>query len=360
MKKRFTALFLALAMCLSLAACGSKPADTSGTSGSTQPDGAAQSQPPADAPAGAEYTEITLQLAHYNAVDQPIHLAVEEWAEMLKERSGGAVQLDIYPAASLYNQTDGQDAIIMGTLDMFMADTSVMSNDEPEYALFSLPFLIEDYDAAAQIVYGEIGREIDRRMQDNLGVVALGWTWNGFRNMCTADPITSVADCKGYKLRSPGADIYLDTFNTLGMSPNVISWSEAYTAMQSGVVDGVESVLEAFYTQGFYELGRNICLSRHMLSIIGPTINADKWDSLNEATQELLLDTWAECQAELNDTVISNESGYQQSLADAGCNITEFGDRQELVELFTDYWTKNAEAGGYADLLEEAMTLIGG
>lgn len=79
--------------------------------------------------------------------------------------------------------------------------------------------------------------------------------------------------------------------------------------MQSGLVDGVESGLEAFYTQGFYELGKYVCLSRHMISVIGPVMNADKWNSLDEATQELFTSTWKQCQEELNETVIANESG---------------------------------------------------
>ena len=352
--KKLYALILALTLCLSLTACGG--GQTGGDSGGSTDDG----DSPGDAGDRVEYTEITLQLAHYNAVDQPIHLALEKWAEMLSEQSGGAVTLDVYPAASLYNQTDGQDAVIMGTLDMYMADTSMMSNDEPEYALFSLPFLIDSYETADKLVYGEIGQAIDQRMIDNLGVVPLGWTWNGFRNMCTTKPITSVADCKNFKLRSPGSDIYLDTFNTLGMSPNVITWSEAYTAMQSGIVDGVESGLEAFYTQGFYTLGENICLSRHMISIIGPTINVDKWNSLNEATQKLMRDTWAKCQEELNETVMGNEDGYQQKLTDEGCNITEFEDRQELIDLFTPYWSSSAESNGYSELLEQAMEIVNG
>ena len=333
--KKFIALLLTLVMCFALAATAS-----------------------AESPAEPEYTEITMKLSHHNAVDQPIGVALDAWAKMVNEKTGGKVTIDVYPAASLYSSGDAQDSIIMGTLDMCLGDTSLLSSDEPEYALFSLPFMFDSYDTAAEIVFGDIGKEIDKRMEENLGVKPLGWTWNNFRNMCTKDPITSIADCKGYKLRSPGADIYMDTFNTLGMSPNPISWSEAYTAMLSGVVDGVASGLEAFYTQGFYELGNNICLSRHMISIIGPCINVDKWNSLNEATQQLLLDTWAEVQADLNETVIANETGYQTKLEEAGCNITEFDDHQALIDLFTPYWSKNAEANGYADLLEQTLAII--
>ncbi len=305
-----------------------------------------------------EYTEVTMQLSHHNAADQPIHIALEKWANMVNEKTGGAVTIDLYPAASLYNSGDAQDAVIMGTLDMCLGDTSLLSADQPEYALLSLPFLIESYEAADAIVNGEVGAAIDQKLEADNGVVALGWTWNGFRNICSTKPISSVADCKGLKLRSPGADIYLDTFNTLGMSPNVISWSEAYTAMQSGIVEGVESGLEAFYTQGFYTLGENICLSRHMLSIIGPVINADKWNSLNEATQQVMKESWAECAAELNQKVIDSEDGYRQKLEEEGCNITEFENRQEIVDLFTEYWMKSAEGMGAGELLDQIFEIV--
>ena len=226
------------------------------------------------------------------------------------------------------------------------------------YTLTCLPFLFDSYDTAGEVLYGDVGQKLDSLAEEQLGIVPLGWTWNGFRSMCTKTPIRTVADCKNYKLRSPGAQIYLDTFETLGMSPTVVPWSEAYTAMQSGMVDGIESGLEAFYTQGFYTLGNNICLSHHMISIIGPIINADKWNSLSPDTQKLMKDTWAECQGDLNQKVIDGENSYEQKLKDAGCTITEFEDRQELIDLFTPYWTKSAESGGYTDLLNDTLAIV--
>ena len=319
--KKFIALLLTLVMCFALAATAS-----------------------AESPAEPEYTEITMKLSHHNAVDQPIGVALDAWAKMVNEKTGGKVTIDVYPAASLYSSGDAQDSIIMGTLDMCLGDTSLLSSDEPEYALFSLPFMFDSYDTAAEIVFGDIGKEIDKRMEENLGVKPLGWTWNNFRNMCTKDPITSIADCKGYKLRSPGADIYMDTFNTLGMSPNPISWSEAYTAMQSGVVDGVESGLEAFYTQGFYELGNNICLSRHMISIIGPCINVDKWNSLNEATQKVLREKAVEACNWGRDVVEAEHETLIQEFRDKGIQVDVL--TEEQIAPF-----KEAVAGVKADFL---------
>lgn len=223
-----------------------------------------------------------------------------------------------------------------------------------------MPFLYDSYETAGKVIFGEVGAQLDQQLEDTLNMHAFGWTWNNFRNMITKTPITSLDDCKGYKLRSPGTDLYLNTFNTLGMSPTVVPWNEAYTAMQSGLVDGVESGLEAFYTQGFYEFGKYVCLSRHMISVIGPVMNADKWNSLDEATQELFTSTWKQCQEELNETVIANESGYQTKLEEAGCTITQFDDQQALIDLFTPFWSESAEAGGYTDLLDQVLAIVNG
>ena len=253
---------------------------------------------------------------------------------MINEQSGGKITIDIYPAASLYNQTDAQDAVQMGTLDMCLADCSQLSSAVPAFALTAMPFLYDSYETAGKVIFGEVGAQLDQQLEDTLNMHAFGWT--------------------------PGTDLYLNTFNTLGMSPTVVPWNEAYTAMQSGLVDGVESGLEAFYTQGFYELGKYVCLSRHMISVIGPVMNADKWNSLDEATQELFTSTWKQCQEELNETVIANESGYQTKLEEAGCTITQFDDQQALIDLFTPFWSESAEAGGYTDLLDQVLAIVNG
>ena len=357
--KKILALALALCMVFALCACGQSAAPAATEAPAAEPAAEPATDAAADT-AAVEYPEMTLKLSHHNAVDQPIHEALTKWATMINEQSGGKITIDIYPAASLYNQTDAQDAVQMGTLDMCLADCSQLSSAVPAFALTAMPFLYDSYETAGKVIFGEVGAQLDQQLEDTLNMHAFGWTWNNFRNMITKTPITSLDDCKGYKLRSPGTDLYLNTFNTLGMSPTVVPWNEAYTAMQSGLVDGVESGLEAFYTQGFYELGKYVCLSRHMISVIGPVMNADKWNSLDEATQELFTSTWKQCQEELNETVIANESGYQTKLEEAGCTITQFDDQQALIDLFTPFWSESAEAGGYTDLLDQVLAIVNG
>lgn len=73
-----------------------------------------------------------------------------------------------------------------------------------------MPFLYDSYETAGKVIFGEVGAQLDQQLEDTLNMHAFGWTWNNFRNMITKTPITSLDDCKGYKLRSPGTDLYLE------------------------------------------------------------------------------------------------------------------------------------------------------
>ena len=167
--KKLIALVLALVMCFALCACGQSaaPAATEAPAEEPAADAAADT-------AAVEYPEMTLKLSHHNAVDQPIHEALTKWATMINEQSGGKITIDIYPAASLYNQTDAQDAVQMGTLDMCLADCSQLSSAVPAFALTAMPFLYDSYETAGKVIFGEVGAQLDQQLEDTLNMHAFG------------------------------------------------------------------------------------------------------------------------------------------------------------------------------------------
>ena len=357
--KKIIAMLLALVMVFALCACGAKEEPAAAPA---EAPAAAPAETPAEAPADAatyEYPEMTIQFAHVNAIDQPIGVAVDKFAKLINERSGGKITIDVYPASSLYDQNGIYDALSLDNLDMGIGDVSGISNTIPAYGLYALPMLYDSYDTMAKIVDGEVGAALDAMLPEGMNAYALGWGWNGFRNMVTNDPITCSADCKDYLLRSPDIQLYLDTFHTLGFATVTCAWGDCFTAMQSGLVNGVETTTEAIYTQGFYTVGNNVCVSHHMLSIIGPMINANLWESMDEQTQKLFKDTWMEVREEWNAEVIAGEEKYLNLLEEAGANITYLEDADYITELFTPMWEEYAKNGGYEDLLAQAIACMG-
>ncbi len=363
--KKVIAIMLAVVMCLGLAACGKKeapaPAATTPAPAASTPAPAASTPAPAastPAASGPVYEETVLQLAHVNAVDNACALSYDMWNDLLKTKSDGKVSLDIYPAGQLYGQQDADDACTLGELDITQADISVLTSKVPRAGVLCLAMFYTSYEKAAKVFYGPVGDKVNEAIADTCNYHIMGWMWNGFRNIASRDPLDELADCKGYKLRSPATDLYLNTFIPMGFSPVQTAWGEAYTAMQSGLVDAVESGIAALYQTGFCTLGGHVTKTNHILSVIGPCMNKDTWDGLSPDVQNLLAETWAEAQAWENEKVAGDEQVYFDKCVEEGIEVLEWKNPQELLDLFTPQWSETAEKGGFSDLFEEALKTI--
>ena len=343
--KKLLALVLTLAMAMILAACGGSKTETS------TPDGSAQ-----NGDSGEEFT-IDLKFGHGNTTEEPIHTYSQAWADAVKEATNGRINITIYPAGQLGTLAEMQEAVEYGTLDMTLGDTSLLSNLVPAMGVANLPMLLDSYEMAEKYYDGEVSQALNEELATSHNIRPLGWYWNGFRQIGTRVPITCVADCKDIKLRSPEADIYMDTFNLLGMKPTPLPWGETYSAYESGIVDGMETTTIAMATQGFHKVGGNVCRSNHMISVVGPVINEQVWQSIPAEDQQLMLDLLAEQVAAEREVTITDEDGYFEQMAADGANITKFEDPQELVDLFTPYWTEYAEQAGASDVLESILAM---
>ena len=302
--------------------------------------------------------KIELRLGHGNAVDQSIHIHAQMWADKVAEMTDGRITITVYPAGQLGTLVEMLEAVELGTLDICCGDASLLSSAMPEYGIFSLPFIIADYDQAETVFDGDIGAELNEKLATEHNIRPLSWWWNGYRIFCTTTPIETIEDCKGIKLRSPEAQIYVDTFTALGMKPTPIPWGDVYSSFQSGVVDGMETTTEAMCTQAFDEIGGNVCNSRHMISVVGPTISETVWQSLSEEDQEILITALEEVTQIQRADTIEKESGFLTTMADRGTNITEFTDKQALVDLYTPYWTEYAQGCGAEDYLARILEMF--
>ena len=330
--KRFIALMLCLLMVFALCACGSKDNN--------------------DKQQGEEITSwddvtdtIVINYAHANATTETNNIMVEKWMDAVKEASGGKVEFNYYPGGQLGTYVEIIEQIDTGALDMSITDMSLFESYCPEFGILYAPFIIDSYEHAENVAYGEAGDLIKQYLAEDTNTYLLGMIMNGKRIVDTTVAINSLDDCKGVILRTPEAQVYTDTFNMLGMSPTPMSLTDTYTGIQTGVVQGFECPAQAIYNGGYHLIAPYIWKSGHMYSFQGWTANQTFWNNLPQVARDTMLKCWEDLQDEYNEMLIADEDNVYASMIKDGCTITEV-DRQSLIDLCSGYWQEKAESIG--------------
>ncbi len=213
----------------------------------------------------------------------------DRWAELVKEKTGGRINIKMYPGTSLVNgdQTKEFTALRQGTIDMAVGSTINWSPQVKELNLFSLPFLMPDHKALDALTQGEVGKKLFDLLTTK-DVVPLAWGENGFREISNSKhPIRTPADLKGMKIRVVGSPLYLDTFTALGANPTQMSWADAQPALSTGAVDGQENPLAIFVAAKLATLGqKNLTLWGYVADPLIFVVNKEVWASWSKEDQE--------------------------------------------------------------------------
>ncbi|WP_404384585.1 DctP family TRAP transporter solute-binding subunit [Caenispirillum salinarum] len=221
----------------------------------------------------------------------PWGIAAEEWVKLVDERTDGRISMKVYPGTQLVqgDQTKEFTAMRQGIIDMAVGSTINWSPQVKELNLFSLPFLMPDYDAIDALTQGPVGEDIFAAIEKQ-GVVPLAWAENGFREVSNSQkPITSPEDMAGLKMRVVGSPLFNDTFTALGANPTQMSWADAKPALTTGAVDGQENPLIIYKLAKMDTIGQDhITLWHYMADPLIFAINKRVWDSFSPEDQEIV------------------------------------------------------------------------
>ena len=213
----------------------------------------------------------------------------EIWANLVRERTQGRINIKLYPGVSLIqgDQTREFSALRQGVIDMAIGSTINWSPQVKELNLFSLPFLMPDYAAIDALTRGEVGKDIFARL-DKAGVVPLAWGENGYRELTNSKhPVRAPADLKGLKIRVVGSPLFLDTFTALGANPTQMTWADAQPAFASGAVDGQENPMSIFTAAKLHNVGqKNVTMWGYVADPLVFVVNKDIWNSWTPADRE--------------------------------------------------------------------------
>jgi tripartite ATP-independent transporter DctP family solute receptor len=237
---------------------------------------------------------IKLILGHGAAPGNPRHEASVKFAELVKTKTGGRIEIQVAHSSQLGDDAAMVTALRSGTLDMSANSQGAVSTVVPEYSALGLPFLFSDITKAWQLLDGPIGQDLAKRSEAK-GMVVLGYWDNGIRHISNSKrPIKSPADVKGLKIRTPPDAITVDIMQALGADPQQIKFSELYVALQQGVVDGQENPLTNIASAKLYEVQKYISLTAHKYEATPFLIGKRSWEKLSAADQSIFMAAAAE------------------------------------------------------------------
>ena len=215
----------------------------------------------------------------------------EIWANLVKERTQGRINIKLYPGVSLIqgDQTREFSAIRQGVIDMAVGSTINWSPQVKELNLFSLPFLMPDYAAMDALTQGEVGKDIFKII-DKAGVMPLAWGENGYREISNSKlAIKKPEDLKGLKIRVVGSPLFLDTFTALGANPTQMSWADAQPALATGAVDGQENPMAIYTAAKLHTMAQKyVTMWGYVADPLIFVVNKDIWASWTPADQAIV------------------------------------------------------------------------
>ncbi len=272
--------FLLCAMLILTTACGAPPS----TEGAVSTEGSPGQKSEASDP------QVTIKIGYSTNDQDPRGIASVRFKEIVEEKTGGSVKVEIYPSGQLGGDAALIEALALdsGTVDVVITDASNFSTYEPKMGISALPFLFENFDEAWAFMDSDIVAEIEELMIDqNMRVLA--HFDNGFRCVTASKiQVKEPKDMKGMLIRTPENPVIMGTMRALGANPQPLAFSELYMALQQNTYDGQENPIPVIYNNKLYEVQAYLSITNHIYSGMCFTISENTWKKMSASQQEIV------------------------------------------------------------------------
>ncbi len=274
----------------------------------------------------------TVILAHAQPPGNPRSLAADFFAEKVAACSEGRIEVNVAGAATMGDDVEALTSTSANVIQITANSQGATAQIIPELNVIGLPFLFADAPSAWKVIDGEIKAQIDERAQA-AGLKLLGLWDNGIRHVShLSKSITTPADLKGVKIRTPPDDMTIAIFNALAANPAPLTFAELPTALQSGVFEAQENPLTNIYSSKIHEITKFISLTGHKYETSPLLASMAWWSSLSPEDQACVQASADEATAFQRQTATEQEAEVKQKLIDEGATVTEIADRQAFVD----------------------------
>jgi tripartite ATP-independent transporter DctP family solute receptor len=233
-------------------------------------------------------TPTKLRFAHAGPETSSQHLAALEFAKTVKERSKGALEVQVYPGSQLGNDSTVIGGVRGGTIDMMMAGSVNFAGLTPKMGALDLPFLFTGPAHAYKVLDGAVGQQLMKDLEPH-SLKGLGWFEVGFRCITTKNrAVRGPDDVKGLKIRTTPNPSHIQAFKLLGANPVPMPLGELYQALETGAVDAQEHPIAITHSAKFYEVQKHLTMSRHAYTAMPVVMNKAKFDALPPELQKVV------------------------------------------------------------------------
>ena len=223
---------------------------------------------------------IVIKFSHVVTPNTPKGKAAEYFKKLAEERTKGAVKVEIYPNSQLYKDREEIEALQLGAVQMLAPSLSKFGPlGVRAFELFDLPYIFPNKETLYRVMDGDIGAKLFSMLEPK-GIIGLGFWDNGFKQMSANSPVRTVEDFKGLKMRIQSSKVLEAQMKALGANPQVMAFSEVYSALQQGVVDGTENPMSNLYTKKMNEVQKHLTISDHGYLGYAVIVNKAFWDGL--------------------------------------------------------------------------------
>ena len=312
--KKLVSLLLVLGLSATLlAGCGGKKEETAPPADADKPE--------TSAPADEGFDKLNIIAAHGAAETTSENMSFLKFKELVEEKTGGAVTVDLYPNQQLGGDREYTEACVQGNVTMGGPSTANIAPFVPALNAFETPFLFSDRETAYKALDSEAGKALLDSVE-SAGLKGLGYFENGFRHLTCNIEVNKLSDLKGLKIRTMENEIHLAIWKALGANPGPLAFGELYTALQQKSFDAQENPAELIYNTKFYEVQDHVYTTGHIYTPYIIYMNLDIWNGLNEKTQAAIQEAMDEAVAYCRQICAENEQKCFDAINESGISKT--------------------------------------
>lgn len=275
--------------------------------------------------------QTKLKWAHVYETSEPFHTESVWAAEEIKKRTNGRYQIDVFPASQLGKETDINQGLSLGSVDIIISGSSFAARAFPPIGVTYYPFTFRDADHLLAYTKSDIFKTLTAGYEEKSGHKIVAVTYYGVRHSSSNRAFKTCAEMKGLKMRVPDVPAYLAMPRSCGANTVPIAFAEVYLALQNGTVEAQENPLTTIEAKKFYEVQKHIVLTGHIVDHLNTVIAGGLWKKLSDDDKKIFSDVAQEAASRATAQIKKREGELVQFFKDKGVSVTEIN-RKEFLD----------------------------